>query len=208
MTRGEPLPVHAWPALGDKALADLHALHATTILGLTLPDTLSRPLARECVRVAVRQALAACLEQPVAAIELLARPGYPLTLAAPPIPISLSISHAPGLSVAAIHRGGDIGIDLMRVSADEGSLPDWARVAQDYLGPPARHRLAEAQPSRRAYLFAQEWTQLEAGLKCLGLALTEWTPALAQRLASCRVVALALPDNYCGAVATRVTDSA
>ena len=183
-------------------MSDLRSLHPMTVLSLTLPDTLSRPVARARIRGAVRQTLAACLDQPVTSIELLARPGYPLTLVVPKIPINLSISHAPGLSVAAIHQSASVGIDLMQVDTDEVDMPDWERVAQDYLGPSARHRLAEASPSRRARHFAQEWTRFEAGLKCLGLALTEWTPALAQRLANCRVVALALPDNYCGALAT------
>jgi hypothetical protein len=35
----------------------------------------------------------------------------------------------------------------------------------------------------------------------LGLALTEWTPALAQRLATCRVMALSLPEDCRGAIA-------
>jgi phosphopantetheinyl transferase len=58
-------------------------------------------------------------------------------------------------------------------------------------------------PEQRAAAFAQEWTCFEAGLKCLGIALTEWTPLLEQSLASCCVRALELPENYRGAMATK-----
>ena len=55
-----------------------------------------------------------------------------------PLPIGLSISHAGGLSVAALNPGGPAGVDLMEVQ----QVLDWARVAHDYLGMAAACRLA------------------------------------------------------------------
>lgn len=198
---GTPVPVHVWPDHVDLALAELRSERALTVIGIAAPDSPLRQTARAQLRGALCDTLGALLERPAASIPLLSQPGLPLRLDLPDTRIGLSLSHAEGLSVAALHRGGAVGVDLMRVSPD--ALPDWAAVARDYLGPPTCDQLAAVAPAQRALAFAQAWTRWEAGLKCLGLALTEWTPALAQRLALCRITPLALPAPYCGALATQ-----
>jgi len=42
---------------------------------------------------------------------------------------------------------------------------------------------------------------MEAGLKCLGIGLQEWCPALVRQLESCRLIELDLPAGLCGTVA-------
>lgn len=198
-----PVAVHVWPDGVDLALAELRSEQALTVIRIAAPDTLLRQAARVQLRGALCDTLGRLLERPAASIPLLSQPGRPLVLDLPDTRIDLSLSHAEGLSVAALHRGGVVGVDVMRVLPD--TLPDWTAVARDYLGPQTCDQLAAVAPAQRALAFAQAWTCWEAGLKCLGLALTEWTPGLAQRLALCRITPLELPAPYCGALATRQT---
>lgn len=198
---GTSVPVHVWPDGVDWALADLRSKRALTVIRITAPDTAIRPAARAHIRVAVCDTLGSLLERPAASIPLHSQPGRSLVLDLPDTHIGLSLSHAEGLSVAALHVGGPVGVDVMRVLPD--ALPDWLVVARDYLGPQTVDQLAAVAPAQRAWAFAQAWTRWEASLKCLGLALTEWTPALAQCLASCRITPLELPAPYCGALATQ-----
>lgn len=183
------------------ALAELRSVRALTVIGIAAPDSPLRQTARAHLRGALCDTLGSLLERPAASIPLRSQPGLAPVLNLPDARISLSLSHAEGLSVAALHAGGAVGVDVMRVLPDV--LPDWAAVARDYLGPPTCDQLAAVAPAQRALAFAQAWTRWEAGLKCLGLALTEWTPGLAQRLALCRITPLALPAPYCGALATQ-----
>ncbi|MDY7573981.1 4'-phosphopantetheinyl transferase family protein [Actimicrobium sp. CCI2.3] len=110
---------------------------------------------------------------------------------------SVSISHAPGFSVAAVHRHGPVGIDLMRL--EEKPIPDWEAVARDYLGPAATARLAGCGDDRRAHCFAQEWTRREAQLKRHGCGLVEWAGAPVMHDERCSM--LMLPAGYVGVVA-------
>jgi 4'-phosphopantetheinyl transferase len=196
-----PVAVHVWPDCVDLALAELRSARALTVIRIAAPETTIRSTARAQLRGALCDTLGSLLERPAASIPLISQPGLPLELDLPGTRIGLSLSHAEGLSVAALHVGGPVGVDVMRVLPE--ALPDWAAVAQDYLGPQACDQLAAVAPAQRAWAFAQAWTRWEAGLKCLGLALTEWTPGLAQRLALCRITPLALPAPYCGALATQ-----
>jgi 4'-phosphopantetheinyl transferase len=107
-------------------------------------------------------------------------------------PIGLSISHEDGISVAALHRDGAIGVDVMKVQ-----LPsDWARVAHDYLGMAVAVRLAGLAEADRPFAFAQAWAEREAQFKLLGESLAEWSP-----LPDCRLIALDLPPGFAGALA-------
>ncbi|MEB0135085.1 4'-phosphopantetheinyl transferase superfamily protein [Actimicrobium sp. CCC2.4] len=108
----------------------------------------------------------------------------------------VSISHASGFSVAAVHRHGPVGIDLMRLEG--GLIPDWKAVARDYLGPAAVARIAACNDDRRARCFAQEWTRREAQLKRHGCGLVEWADAPLMRDGS--YSPLALQESYVGAV--------
>lgn len=198
-----PVRVHPWPEGASRVLEELRSARAWTALSVVTPDTTIRHAARECIRSALQEALGAWLGRPAASIALISAPGHAILLDLPGVRMGLSVSHAPGVTVAAVHVGGSIGIDVMRVDRHAEAMPDWENVAQDYLGPQAWRRIATLAPAQRGRAFAQAWTDWEAGLKCLGMGLTEWTPALEQRLASCTVRALELPQDYCGAVATR-----
>ena len=197
-----PLPVHAWPAGAEQALAELRSDRALTVISVCTPETELRHLARRNIRNALQEALGTLLQRPAASVPFMPLPGQAIALDLPKMNIALSVSHAAGLSVAAIRVGGAIGVDLMRIEPGAAELPDWARVAQDYLGPQVRAGLAMLAPALRAASFAQAWTRHEAGLKYLGLPLTEWTLALQHRLTPCVVTALALTAPYCGALAT------
>lgn len=197
----DPVVVHVWPDSVSMALDELRSERAWTVISLVTPDTTLRHAARARVRTALQDMLAALLRRPAASIALISQPGQAILLDLPEMRIGLSVSHAAGLSVAAIRVGGAIGIDLIRIEPGVAELPDWERVAQDYLGPQSCRQLATLPPAQRTAAFAQAWTCQEAGLKCLGLGLTEWTPALESRLASCVVSALAVPGLYGAAMA-------
>lgn len=193
--------VHAWPQSVQLAVDELRSDRAMTVISVPSPVTTNRLLARDLVRAALRQTLAAFLCQPLASITLVSLPGQAIRVDSPLARLHLSVSHMPGMSVAAISRGAAIGVDVMRVERDAAAMPDWARVALDYLGPTVSDRLQRTPPAQRPAAFAQAWTNFEACHKCLELGLTEWTPVLAQQLATCRDMALALPENCRGAIA-------
>ena len=197
------LVIHAWPQDMQRALDALGSDQAMTLISVPTPDTTSRLLARERIRAALRETLSVFLNQPAASITLVSHPGQAIGLDGSPARLQLSVSHMPTISVAAICRGGAIGVDVMQVDQSAEAMPDWARVALDYLGPTVAGLLQRAPPAHRPAAFTLAWTRFEASLKCLGMALTEWTPTLAQRLATCRVMPLALPENCRGAVAIK-----
>lgn len=193
--------VHGWPQGMAQAVQELRAGPALAVISVPTPATTCRGLARECIRTALRETLALYLEQAPASIVLLSRPGQPMEVAEPFSHLHVSVSHMPGLSVAAIGTGAAMGIDVMHVDQGVPQMPDWERVARDYLGAAATAWLQSTPPAQRPAAFAQAWTCFEARLKCLGLGLTEWTPALEQKLAPCHAMALALPENCRGAIA-------
>lgn len=193
--------VHAWPDAAPLAVEALRGAQGLTVIRVNTPNTELRQAAREHMRSAVRELLAVLLQQPAATLPLVAQPGQALILDLPGTPIGLSVSHASGFSVAAVHRHGTVGVDVMRIGEGADSMPDWETVARDYLGAQAVARIHQVTPAQRACAFAREWTALEARLKCLGMGLTEWTPALQQRLATCTVTRLSVPDGLCGALA-------
>ena len=213
----ERLAVHAWPYQVDRVLADLRSGQACTVISVPTPHTTDRVRARALIRTALRQTLADFLAQPVASIRLVSRPGQGIRVESTHVShlshasegfLSVSVSHAPGLSVAALGRGVAVGVDVMPLDPGATEMPDWERVAQDYLGPVVTKSLWQTPAAQRPAAFTQAWTHVEACLKCLNLPLTEWTPALAQQLASCRIVALALPDKACGSIAIHQDDGA
>lgn len=193
--------VHAWPDAAPLALAALRGTQGLTVIRIATPNTEIRHAAREHVRTAVRQLLAALLQQAAETLPLLSQPGQALVLDLPGTPIGLSVSHAPGLSVAAVHRHGAVGVDVMHIAEGADWMPDWEAVARDYLGAQAQARIHQVTPDQRAGAFAREWTALEARLKYLGMGLTEWTPATALRISQCTVTGLELPAGFCGALA-------
>lgn len=197
-----PVAVHAWPAGLPQALADLRGNAGLAVISVATPLTASRPEARQAIRNALQHTVATFLNLPIASVTLLSSPGQPVQVWAPGTNLHIAISHMPGLSVAAICTRGQIGVDVMETPTQD--LPDWAQLAHDYHGPQATAALHQQPAAHRPAAFAQAWVSLEARLKCLGLGLTEWSPALGQRLAACGVWPLDLPQGRCGAVAISV----
>lgn len=163
------------------------------VLVIGVAGFLPRPEARRQIRVAVREAVAQWLHIAIDSVGVDSQPGHAPRLLLPGRTAFLSISHDDGISLAAIHLHGPVGVDVMRVI----EVPDWHEVARDYLGPQLAGELAASPADRRAVMLAQAWTAREAALKCAGLALTEWngvTPA-------CRLQAVPTPAAYMATLA-------
>lgn len=181
----------------------LRAVGGLHILALPTPESPLRDGARLIVRQALREALAKLLAVEEESIFLICSPGAPIRLAPPWSRIGISVSHEPGLSLAAINLHGPVGIDLMQLSKP---LPDIEILARDYLGPVATFAITSQPPKKRHQAFALAWTRLEACLKCLALPLNEWTPELDARLATCSIKELAMPAGWLAAVALRLAE--
>jgi 4'-phosphopantetheinyl transferase len=170
-------------------------------LGLRLPQNQQRPQARLAARDLLRAALSGYCGLPLDEIELNEQPGQALhALAADPI--GLSISHARGACLVGMIEGAAIGVDLLDLDEVVDGPSAWSRsererMARDYFGQPL---LATADLAED---FARAWCRFEAGLKCLGLSLTEWNQDLSDRLAGCDIADLELPAPWIGAVAWR-----
>ena len=178
--------VHPWPG-------PLPAWGSEPLVISVLTPGGERGAARGRIRAAVCDVLAQLLQR---GVELQTSPGKrPLLLVeGVAAPIGLSISHAGELSVAALNPGGPVGVDLMEVQ----EVPDWARVAHDYLGMAAACRLAAMADAERPRAFAQAWAEREAQLKLAGEPLTEWSPSSVDA----RVIPLELPAGFAGALST------
>lgn len=197
--------VHPWPLCAANALLALQSEAGCVAISIATPYTENRTLARQSIRAALAELLAAYWQMPAHRIVFSSGIGEALTVRSPTSTVGLSISHAPGCSIAAVHLHGPVGVDVARIdAAAQGGahgLPDWDRLAQDYLGPVTHQQLVHTAPAERARAFAQAWCRLEASLKCLGQGLTEWTPTLGHALEGCMPIVLDLPDTLCGALA-------
>lgn len=190
------MQVHPWPQCAEQALAALRSEPACTVLAIHTPQQDDRTVARQATRDALRTVLGQYWQQAAPSIRFTEQPGQPISVTSGAEPVWLSVSHAPGLSVAAVHRHRPVGIDVAHGTFASEALPDWEALARDYLGPSAHQQLASTPSAERATAFAVAWSQLEAGIKCHGWGLTEWTPALAAALAQCRYTPLALPVQW------------
>lgn len=193
-----PAMLH-WPQEAAQVRAALQQGH-TVVLCVAQPPGTDRPAARARVRAALQAALGDWLGYPPPLVVLRGDAGMPVQLAYPACPVSLSISHETGLSLAAIAPHGTVGVDVLRTL----SLPDTSeclQLAHDYLGPAAAQLLAMQPPTECATAFACAWTQWEARLKSAELGLGEWTSELAHLLGRPAVHMLPLPPPYCGALA-------
>lgn len=194
---GARLAVQHWPAARPLIEAGRGWDRGLLVIGVATPDSAIRATARRQIREALCEVLGILLDCEPGRVPLVSSPGQALRVDLPDRCIGVSVSHEPGLSLAAIHRHGPIGVDLMRVT----DVIEWEAVAYDYLGPSQAARIACMAPSERSHAFARAWTCLEAGLKYLGLGLEEWSPALASRLQACDMIALDLPAGLAGTVA-------
>lgn len=194
----EPI-LHRWPQDRAAALAALIDGGAPVLLRLDTPQTQQRDAARAAVRDALRALLADYLGCALDAVPLVSIPGQPLRLDVPGGLPGISVSHDAGISLIALDARGVPGIDVMRLE----ELPDWHEVASDYLGAAACRQIAASAPRERAQVFAAAWTRMEARLKCLNLALGEWTPALERLLEACAAQSFAPAPGVVAALAWR-----
>ena len=164
------------------------------VLVIGIAAVLPRAEARLRLRAAVRAAAALWLNVGSEAISVEAVPGAPPRLLLDGRAAGLSFSHDEGISLAAIHLHGAVGIDVMRVQA----IADWFTLARDYLGPQVADALAACPAEQRPLALAQAWAAREAALKCAGLQLTEWDGAAP----SCKVQPIALEKGFVAMLAT------
>lgn len=153
------------------------------VIGIVPPP--SRMEARTRLRRAVREAAAQWLKVDIESIAVESTPGDPPRLLLAGRAAGLSLTHDEGISLAAFHLHGAVGIDVMRVQ----DVADWANLARDYLGPQVAEKLAACPDAQRPLRLAQAWTAREAALKYSGLPLAEWNGAAP----TCRLQALPLP---------------
>ena len=142
------------------------------VISIGTTETNDRRLARQQIRTALTEALGVLLDSDPLQFNLAVTSGQPPRIHG--TSIGLSLSHESGLSVAAIHLDGAIGIDIVRRDIVAAAESDWRRLAHDYLGPAASERIEQSNPTHRLDCFSQEWTTREARLKCSGSALVEW----------------------------------
>lgn len=174
------------------------------------PPEATRAAARLLARAALAEALGAWLGCGAAAITISSERGQApkatLTRATPGdagltarlATVGLSISHSAGLTLAAWHPGGAVGVDVQAVAEAPQDPAERQRLATLYLGQNFMPNQATAQEGRAQtattlIAFLETWSAHEARLKCLGEPLQEWTPALAARLAACQTRTLTLP---------------
>lgn len=201
-----PLTVHAWPEqrkLALRALAERQLVIVSIASKSSADKAAARNLIRQQIRAALTDLLCSTYHCSATQINLKHVPGQApnknLQITLPDYPISISISHEQGLSIAAIYHGATVGVDLVRID----DQIEWQAVAQLYLGKRRSEQISDALLSQQASCFAFEWAVQEAKLKCHGRALTEWSPQLASALEDCTISTLNLPQGYAGALALR-----
>lgn len=191
------LPIRHWPGNGPWLFTDENLL----VAAVNSEKTPNRESARRLVRRALCSLLGEYLACPAQDIRLISTPGQPIRLDQAGTKIGLSISHEPGLSLIAINPAGPVGIDLIRLTSITALGDEIPRLTQDYLGPKIAAQLAALPLNERASGFADAWTRLEAGLKCLNKGLAEWSPAVQRDLSACPSLRLQLPAGYLGSLA-------
>lgn len=164
------------------------------VLVIGIAAVLPRWEARLRIRAAVRAAAAQWLKMDIESISLESTPGAPPRLLLAGRAAGLSLTHDVGMSLAAIHLHGAVGIDVMRVQ----DIADWANLARDYLGPQVTQELAACADALRPLRLAQAWTAHEAALKCVGRQLTEWDGVVL----NCHLQAVETPQNFVAMLAT------
>lgn len=198
--KNRPLVVPHWTGAAPLAMPEDGLL----VFSLVTPLTRNRDSARQQVRSALRATLAPLLGCAPEAVPLRSHPGQPLRLDVPQGKIGLSVSHETGLSLLAIHLNGTVGVDLLRVADIPKDDAELQRLSADYCGAESAASLAALPKEARRQAFARAWVTLEAGLKCLGEGLAEWSPERQVWLVNCRIRELALPEGLVGAVASLI----
>ena len=190
-----PLNVYFWPESADSIPINQSLI---VIAVNTLPTTL-RFQARKLIRIAITHVLAEKLSCPYAEIEFISQSGQPLKLSKPRENIGLSVSHEPGLSIAAINMNGKVGVDLIDIK----SIPndnEIYKLASEYFGTHVVEYLSLLQRELQKHAFAKAWTEFEARLKYQEQSLIEWTPSNILPLNTFTIQSLDIPEGYIGTV--------
>ena len=140
------------------------------VLVIGIAGAMQRAEARVRLRLAICEAVAQWLHIAIDGVSVDSQPGQAPRLLLAGRAAWLSISHDDGISLAAIHLHGPVGVDVMRVV----DIPDWYTLARDYLGPQVAAQLRACPDDQRPLALAQAWTAREAALKCAGRELAEW----------------------------------
>ncbi|MDP9109147.1 MAG: 4'-phosphopantetheinyl transferase superfamily protein [Pseudomonadota bacterium] len=185
-----------WP--DHAALQQQWAAQLPCVIRIAADFSDDRRGARSAIRTALIEALACVLPCAPQRIVLRSTPGSAPQVAGHDV--AISITHAPGMSLAALARSAAIGIDVLHLPSSTLPAHELVRLAHDYLGTQAQQQIAEAPGSAQARTFATAWTAHEAGLKCLGHPLIEWSNAPRQQLVTLQGAELALPPDWVGAV--------
>ena len=160
------------------------------VLAVVHPRSTDLAAGREAARERVRALLLRCAGPEVAASAVASARAAPGACRA-------SISHESSHSLLAWCEEGCIGIDIVSaLRLADSAPPVLAATAALYLGPDAAAVISSAADASQARsLFADAWARHEASLKCLGLALDEWSPALQAQLATCLTAVVSPPSQ-------------
>ena len=191
-----PLSVYSWPKSAD----DIPVNQRLIVIAVRTLPTILRSQARKLIRMAITQVLADKLSCSYTEIKLISQSGQSVKVSQPRQNIGLSISHEPGLSLAAINMNGKVGVDLIDVK----SIPndhEIYKLALEYLGTQVAEYLSLLPSELQKQAFAKAWTEFEAQLKCQEKSLGEWTASSALQLNTLTIRHLKLPDGYVGTVA-------
>lgn len=189
--------VFAWPQQRAQVLRQL-ALKQIAVISLVTPTSAQRDFSRQQIRLALTELLTATFTCPPEQIRLVSEPGKASCAMVCGRQIAVSFSHETGLSLAAISLADAVGVDLVRL--DEHF--DWQPLAELYLGDVRTKKILAHPCLQQFHIFVQAWTNLEASLKCCGLALAEFSEpgeaALNVKLAKHSHWTLDLPRPYQG----------
>ena len=96
-------------------------------------------------------------------------------LATKPERLAFNLSHSGGLTLVAVSRGREVGVDVEREKPER----DLVALAERALAPEDAATVRAAAGAGRTRVFYELWTRHEARLKCLGVGLAgapTWPP--------------------------------
>lgn len=188
--------MYEWPSDVSKLRLDNGLLVIAIRTSLNIP----RVAARQQIRIAIQEVLASLLNCVTSEIQLSSQAGQAIKLVNPSNDIGLSISHDPGLSLAAMNMNGPIGVDLMATESIP-ELGELATLATEYLGEKVTGYILNQPVEERKITFAKAWVTFEASMKLKGLAINECSVARDALLKNIKHIELDLATGYIGAVA-------
>jgi 4'-phosphopantetheinyl transferase len=136
------------------------------VWSFALPAT-DRRLRRAEAQRALRQVLAAYLDEDPRRIELRDGAAGKPALAWPGHPLRFNLSHSGALALVAVAFGREVGVDVEEMTRTR----DFIRLARRWLAPGVAREIEATPRRRRPAAFYAAWTRHEATGKCLGAGL-------------------------------------